>query len=56
MAANSAYIQLTLRLENAIYKEFHAAVIQGGHNHTAVLRLLVKKWLDEKRRTLQTKT
>lgn len=55
MAANSAYIQLTLRLENAIYKEFHAAVQSGGHTHTAVLRLLVRKWLDERRRTLQAK-
>lgn len=51
MAANSAYIQLTLRLENATYKEFHAAVVNGGHTHAAILRLLVRKWLDEKRRS-----
>lgn len=48
MAANSPYIQLTLRLENATYKEFHAAVVAGGHSHAAVLRLLVRKWLEEK--------
>lgn len=49
MAANSTYIALTLRLENAIYKEFHAAVINGGHSHSSILRLLVRKWLEEKK-------
>lgn len=50
MSSQSKVIQLTLRLENAIYQEFHRAVQDGGHTHTAILRLLVRKWLDEKRR------
>ncbi len=52
MAANSLYIQLTLRLENALYREFHKAVQDGGHTHTAVLRVLVRKWLEDKRKSL----
>ena len=49
MSSQSKVIQLTLRLENALYREFHEAVQANGHSHVAVLRLLVKEWVASKK-------
>ena len=50
MSSQSKVIQLTVRLENALYQQFHQAVAENGHSHVAVLRILIKKWIEEKRK------
>jgi len=48
MSSQSKIIQLTVRLENSLYQQFHKVVSENGHTHVAVLRLLIKKWLADK--------
>lgn len=50
MSSQSKMIQLTVRLENDLYKQFHQAVSENGHSHVGVLRILIKKWIDERRK------
>lgn len=49
MGANSKYIPLTVRLENSTYHEFHALVAQHGATHVGIIRILIRRWISEKR-------
>lgn len=50
MSSQSKVIQLTLRLENSLYHEFHKIVTERGHTHVAILRILIRRWLEEQRK------
>jgi antitoxin component of RelBE/YafQ-DinJ toxin-antitoxin module len=43
-------VPITLRLDEELYKAFQDGVASQGATYSGVLRLLIKKWLDEKRR------
>jgi hypothetical protein len=49
MSSQSEYIPLTIRLKNELYQEFHRLVTERGHTHVAVVRILIRQWLDEHR-------
>lgn len=51
MSSQSKVIQLTVRLENSLYQQFHKEVSDNGHSHVAVLRILIKKWIEERKRS-----
>ena len=50
MSSQSKVIQLTVRLDNALYQQFHQAVSENGHSHVAVLRILIRKWIEERKK------
>lgn len=55
MSSQSKYIPLTIRLENTLYQEFHRLVSENGHTHVAIVRILIRRWLDDQSKTKREK-
>lgn len=56
MSSQSKYIPLTIRLENTLYQEFHRLVSERGHTHVAIVRILIRKWLEDQRAAEKKRT
>lgn len=50
MSSQSKYIPMTIRLGNEMYQEFHRLVTERGHSHVAVVRILIRNWLDDSKK------
>jgi len=46
MASTDKKIRMTIVLENALYRLFHAKACEVGATHNGVIRLLIQKYLD----------